>query len=118
MAHPNASRFNWRFENSEEVIEIDPARFTNNGSSSHLQYTPESERDYGTLSCWGTNEIGTMAEPCVFQLITAGLPTSVINCDWSNSSAKVDVNCHPGYDGGLRQKFVLEMMSNRNPGFG
>lgn len=115
-AHPNASRFYWRFENSEEVIEIDPTRFSNDGTSSLLEYTPESERDYGTLSCWGTNEIGTMAEPCIFQLITAGLPTSVINCEWSNSSANVNVNCHAGYDGGLRQKFLLEMISSRNPG--
>ncbi|XP_055550385.1 uncharacterized protein LOC129732938 isoform X1 [Wyeomyia smithii] len=118
ITHPPASRFYWRFENSEEVIEIDPARYTNNGTSSHLDYTPSSERDYGTLSCWGTNEIGTMAEPCIYQLITAGLPTSVINCSWKNYSDTIEINCHAGYDGGLRQNFVLEMLSNHNPGFG
>ncbi|XP_055592434.1 nephrin-like [Uranotaenia lowii] len=118
ITHPPASRFYWRFENSEEVIEIDPSRFNNNGTSSLLEYTPSSDRDYGTLSCWGTNEIGTMADPCIYQLITAGLPTSVINCGWSNTSTSVDVNCHAGYDGGLRQQFVLEMLSSGSPGFG
>ncbi|XP_055632981.1 synaptogenesis protein syg-2-like [Toxorhynchites rutilus septentrionalis] len=118
VTHPPASRFTWRFENSEEVIEIDPTQYSNNGTSSLLNYTPSSDRDYGTLSCWGTNEVGTMAEPCIYQLITAGLPTPVINCGWTNTSNAVEVGCHAGYDGGLRQMFVLEMLSSRSPGFG
>lgn len=68
----SCSKFYWRFENSEEVLEIEQHRFSSNGSSSQLHYTPASEQDYGTLSCWGTNEIGTMAEPCIFHLIAAG----------------------------------------------
>uniref|UniRef100_A0A8D8DQZ3 Protein turtle n=1 Tax=Culex pipiens TaxID=7175 RepID=A0A8D8DQZ3_CULPI len=118
IAHPNANRFYWRFENSEEVIEIDPTRYSNDGNASLLEYTPSSDRDYGTLSCWGTNEIGTMAEPCIFQLITAGLPAPVINCGWRNTSEALEVTCHSGYDGGLRQKFVLEMLSQQNTGVG
>ncbi|XP_058059967.1 nephrin-like [Anopheles bellator] len=116
ITHPLASKFYWRFENSEEVLEIEPHRYSNNGSSSQLQYTPASEQDYGTLSCWGTNEIGTMAEPCIFHLIAAGLPTSVINCSWRNFTNGLDVSCHPGYDGGLKQSFVLEMVSTRHAG--
>ncbi|XP_052864504.1 uncharacterized protein LOC128271108 [Anopheles cruzii] len=116
ITHPLASKFYWRFENSEEVLEIEPHRYSNNGSSSHMQYTPASEQDYGTLSCWGTNEIGTMAEPCIFHLIAAGLPTSVINCSWRNFTNGLEVSCHPGYDGGLKQSFVLEMVSSRHAG--
>uniref|UniRef100_A0A1S4GYP1 Ig-like domain-containing protein n=1 Tax=Anopheles gambiae TaxID=7165 RepID=A0A1S4GYP1_ANOGA len=116
ITHPLASKFYWRFENSEEVLEIEQHRFSSNGSSSQLHYTPASEQDYGTLSCWGTNEIGTMAEPCIFHLIAAGLPTSVINCSWRNFTNSFEVNCHQGYDGGLKQSFVLEMLSSRYPG--
>ncbi|XP_040167600.1 uncharacterized protein LOC120902697 [Anopheles arabiensis] len=116
ITHPLASKFYWRFENSEEVLEIEQHRFSSNGSSSQLHYTPASEQDYGTLSCWGTNEIGTMAEPCIFHLIAAGLPTSVINCAWRNFTNSFEVNCHQGYDGGLKQSFVLEMLSSRYPG--
>ncbi|KFB36840.1 AGAP008320-PA-like protein [Anopheles sinensis] len=111
-----SGKFYWRFENSEEVLEIEQQRFSNNGTSSQLHYTPTSEQDYGTLSCWGTNEIGTMAEPCIFHLIAAGLPTSVINCSWRNSTNSFEVTCHQGYDGGLKQSFVLEMISSRFPG--
>uniref|UniRef100_A0A182Q0R6 Ig-like domain-containing protein n=1 Tax=Anopheles farauti TaxID=69004 RepID=A0A182Q0R6_9DIPT len=117
ITHPLASKFYWRFENSEEVLEIDSGRFSSNGSTSQLHYTPTSEQDYGTLSCWGTNAIGTMAEPCIFHLIAAGLPTSVINCSWRNFTNAFEVNCHPGYDGGLKQSFVLEMLSSRHPGY-
>ncbi|XP_050076915.1 uncharacterized protein LOC126564050 [Anopheles maculipalpis] len=116
ITHPLASKFYWRFENSEEVLEIEQHRFSSNGSTSQLHYTPASEQDYGTLSCWGTNEIGTMAEPCIFHLIAAGLPTSVINCSWRNFTNSFEVNCHQGYDGGLKQSFVLEMLSSRYPG--
>uniref|UniRef100_A0A182MDP6 Uncharacterized protein n=1 Tax=Anopheles culicifacies TaxID=139723 RepID=A0A182MDP6_9DIPT len=97
-------------------MEIEQHRFSSNGTSSELHYTPASEQDYGTLSCWGTNEIGTMAEPCIFHLIAAGLPTSVINCSWRNFTNAFEVNCHQGYDGGLKQSFVLEMLSSRYPG--
>ncbi|XP_050101406.1 uncharacterized protein LOC126581643 [Anopheles aquasalis] len=116
ITHPLASKFYWRFENSEEVLEIEQQRFTNNGTSSQMHYTPTTEQDYGTLSCWGTNEIGTMAEPCMFHLIAAGLPTSVINCSWKNFTNGLEVLCHPGYDGGLKQSFVLEMASTHHPG--
>lgn len=40
--------------------------------TSELRYTPASARDYGTLSCRGSNSIGRQLEPCLFQLIPAG----------------------------------------------
>lgn len=39
---------------------------------SELVYTPKSERDYGTLACWGKNSIGKQIEPCLFQVVPAG----------------------------------------------
>lgn len=38
-----------------------------------LIYTPKGERDYGTLACKGTNSIGKQMEPCLFQVVPAGL---------------------------------------------
>lgn len=40
---------------------------------SELIYTPKSERDYGTLSCWGKNSIGKQLEACLFQIVPAGI---------------------------------------------
>jgi len=42
-----------------------------------LIYTPKGERDYGTLACWGTNIIGKQVDPCLFQIVPAGMLTFV-----------------------------------------
>ncbi|CAH2257059.1 jg11930 [Pararge aegeria aegeria] len=49
---------------------------TANGSTSELSYKPQSDRDYGALSCRGTNPVGRQVEPCVFQIVPA-------LCEWS-----------------------------------
>ncbi|VVC96424.1 unnamed protein product [Leptidea sinapis] len=36
--------------------------------TSELRYTPASERDYGALTCRGTNTVGRQEQPCVFQI--------------------------------------------------
>lgn len=54
-----------------------------------LIYTPKGERDYGTLACWGTNSIGKQMEPCLFQVVPAGMYSSSIRllssfeCAWA-----------------------------------
>ncbi|XP_055585006.1 uncharacterized protein LOC129737868 [Uranotaenia lowii] len=45
-----------------------------------LLYTPKSERDYGTLACWGKNSIGKQLEPCLFQVVPAAKPAPLRNC--------------------------------------
>ena len=64
--------FKWRFNNSGEVLELSKERYYKNGSFSILNYTPVSDQDYGTLMCWGENEVGAQSEPCMFQIILAG----------------------------------------------
>jgi hypothetical protein len=71
---PPARSFKWKFNNSGETLEVSPERFTatTNGTTSILRYTPVSELDYGTLSCWAQNAIGSQTSPCVFQVVAAG----------------------------------------------
>lgn len=72
-ADPNEVDFVWEFNNSGENFEVAPAKFDgNNGTMSELVYTPESERDYGALTCWGRNAIGKQEAPCIYQVIPAG----------------------------------------------
>ncbi|XP_050440187.1 kin of IRRE-like protein 3 isoform X2 [Adelges cooleyi] len=111
-ADPPAKGFRWKFNNSGETIEIGPERFIFNGTSSVLRYTPVADLDYGTLSCWAENGVGHQAVPCLFQMVAAGKPQSVHNCTVrNNTEGAVDVQCEPGYDGGLTQSFVLEVYS-------
>ena len=39
---------------------------------SKLTYTPRNDKDYGTLMCSASNEVGTQREPCVYHIILAG----------------------------------------------
>lgn len=40
---------------------------------SRLNYTPTTDLDYGTISCWGRNAIGMQKMPCTFQVVAAGI---------------------------------------------
>ncbi|KAF2902384.1 hypothetical protein ILUMI_03800 [Ignelater luminosus] len=112
-ADPSDVTFVWQFNNSGESFDVSPARFTTtSGNMSELKYTPASQRDYGTLTCWGQNPIGRQSEPCVFQIVPAAKPSPLSNCTLrtatNHSSDALEVECRAGYDGGLPQRFILE----------
>ncbi|XP_047537000.1 synaptogenesis protein syg-2-like [Vanessa atalanta] len=116
-ANPPDVTFFWQFNNSGESLDVSPTKFgTANGSTSELSYKPQSERDYGALSCRGTNSVGRQLEPCVFQIVPASRPAPPRNCSLqagSNNTEGVSwliVRCVSGYDGGLPQTFVLEAL--------
>ena len=72
---------------------------------------PRTEMDYGSLMCWASNSIGRQEEPCVFHLIPAGKPDPVHNCTVRNQTySALFVTCGRGFDGGLPQAFVLEVV--------
>ncbi|KAL4090442.1 hypothetical protein QTP88_025277 [Uroleucon formosanum] len=111
-ADPPAKGFRWKFNNSGETIDIGPERYIFNGTASVLRYTPVADLDYGTLSCWAMNGVGHQSVPCLFQMVAAGKPQSVHNCTVrNNTDGAVNVQCEPGYDGGLQQVFVLEVFA-------
>ncbi|XP_047005128.1 nephrin-like [Schistocerca americana] len=111
-ADPPARAFRWKFNNSGETMEVSPERFSSAGEVSVLRYTVQSDLDYGSLSCWADNEVGTQAAPCVFQVVTAGKPFPARNCSlWNQTSSSVEVVCQPGFDGGLPQHFALVLHS-------
>ncbi|XP_028164652.1 hemicentin-1-like, partial [Ostrinia furnacalis] len=116
-ANPPDVTFFWQFNNSGESLDVSPTKFgTANGSTSELSYKPQSERDYGTLSCRGTNSVGRQLEPCVFQIVPAARPTAPRNCSLQAGNNSIEgagwlrVRCVAGYDGGLPQTFILEAL--------
>ncbi|KAG5885941.1 hypothetical protein JTB14_027750 [Gonioctena quinquepunctata] len=114
---PPAKSYRWKFNNSGETLDVAAERFakTSNGSLSILRYTPVSELDYGSLSCWASNSVGHQIEPCVFQLVAAGKPFPVKNCTLTNqTSSSVEVFCLAGFDGGLPQHFLLELYTSNS----
>lgn len=113
-ADPSQVDFVWEFNNSGENFEVAPyGKYdANNGTASELNYTPVSERDYGALTCWGRNAIGKQETPCMYQIIPATKPSSLSNCTikaaLNQTSEVLEIECVPGYDGGLKQEFRLE----------
>ncbi|XP_037796427.1 opioid-binding protein/cell adhesion molecule-like [Penaeus monodon] len=102
--------FTWYFNNTLDTVEVERHRIEVRPGHSFLDYTPRSSRDYGTLSCWATNEVGTQADPCRFTVVEAGPPERVGNCMLVNLTVStLEVECTPGSDGGLQQKFVARV---------
>ncbi|KAL1373645.1 hypothetical protein pipiens_018544 [Culex pipiens pipiens] len=109
-ADPLDVSFDWNFSNSGERFEVTSGQFNllqdfhssssvasdsglgggmaplydamdeNSETIYELLYTPKSERDYGTLACWGKNSIGKQLEPCLFQVVPAAKPSPLRNC--------------------------------------
>ncbi|ERL85567.1 hypothetical protein D910_02986, partial [Dendroctonus ponderosae] len=71
-ANPPVAAFHWTFNNSGDQTDVSSEKYTNEVTSSRLNYTPNNDLDYGTLLCYGENEIGKQKEPCVFQVVIAG----------------------------------------------
>ncbi|CAG2120141.1 unnamed protein product, partial [Medioppia subpectinata] len=104
-ARPQQIFFQWSFNDT-----VNPdLKYLSEGLRSSLSYTPKTRDDFGFVSCRGRNVVGTQQTPCVYTIIPAGKPETVVKCDSSNIGfTSFTVNCLPGYDGGLRQTFGLE----------
>lgn len=98
----------------QQLVYLDSSLVANSDGDSNLvsvaTYTPRSELDYGTLLCWGKNNLGLQSEPCVYQIVPAERPDPVRNCRLLNASdTQLTVACEPGYDGGIDQSFQMEV---------
>ena len=63
-------RLNWW--SLQEFIDLPPSQFSVSHTTSILQFSLHSERDYGTIQCQAINEIGHQLEPCVVKLLPKG----------------------------------------------
>ncbi|XP_073848797.1 sidestep VII transmembrane protein isoform X3 [Musca autumnalis] len=110
-ANPQEVEFTWTFNNSAESVDVATDHISQIGTTSILTYTPITELDYGTVLCSATNKIGKQRIPCVFHVIAAGRPDHVHNCTLTNvSMTSLTVTCSEGFDGGLSQLFVMELV--------
>ncbi|XP_012345522.1 hemicentin-1-like [Apis florea] len=119
-ANPTTVTFHWTFNSSGDLADIPSAKYTNEGTSSKLNYTPSSDMDYGTLGCWASNAVGPSKQPCLYQVIAAGRPYPLQNCTAYNQTGSwIRISCVEGYDGGLPQKFVAivdkQRLESSNP---
>ena len=45
----------------------------------------------------------------MFAIISAGRPYPPQDCGYTNKTSFIQINCKPGFDGGIRQSFVLQV---------
>lgn len=57
----------------------------------HLNYTPSSDVDYGTVSCWARNAVNVQLNPCVFQVVAAGTSVLEITTDYNSLTSSFAV---------------------------
>ncbi|KAH8404312.1 hypothetical protein KR215_008553, partial [Drosophila sulfurigaster] len=110
-AFPPPENFKWSFNNTAETFDMPQSGFRpHSAQGSTLTYTPVKEMDFGTIMCWADNNVGQQKEPCVFHLIAAGKPEAPTNCTVVNqTSDSLEVYCLEGFDGGMRQWFLMEI---------
>ena len=88
-ALPAATLFRWTFNNSVQSNQIVTNQPENNLQTkkknekypyyhSTLKYQAKTEKDFGEVRCFASNELGESDSPCIFTLIPAGklLPSS------------------------------------------
>ncbi|XP_045478021.1 uncharacterized protein LOC123683162 isoform X1 [Harmonia axyridis] len=109
-ANPPEVQFVWKFNNSAGTVDIPQNQVHTEKTRSTAAYKPVTTLDYGTLLCWGKNEIGVQTEPCVYYINPAGKPDPLSNCTIMNQTAdSLYVECIAGFDGGLHQEFIMEV---------
>lgn len=112
-ADPIKVSFYWSFNqssfNPSSSNFISPNNYYTEGMLSILKYTPKGLLDYGIIYCWAVNSAG-IGEPCKYTITLAGPPESPNNCTIANVTMdSLMVSCTPGYDGGIRATYFLEV---------
>ncbi|KAK9886628.1 hypothetical protein WA026_017551 [Henosepilachna vigintioctopunctata] len=111
-AEPTAKLFRWSF-NSTPGISRELTEFSSDEGGSVLTYVPKIAADYGTLQCWGQNDIGAQQQPCTYHIVPAGKPDPPHTCQLTNvTHHSVVLSCKKGFDGGLKQRFIMVLTSS------
>ncbi|EFX71288.1 hypothetical protein DAPPUDRAFT_60346 [Daphnia pulex] len=106
-AHSHRWAFNTSLSDVEGAAEAD--------GTSVISFSPQSDRDYGSLICWARNVIGEQREPCVYRIFLGVRPDPPSNCSVLNQTAEaVEVWCRPGFDGGHPQLFQFEIFDTQS----
>ncbi|EFX71285.1 hypothetical protein DAPPUDRAFT_60359 [Daphnia pulex] len=121
-AIPPAHSHRWAFNTSlSDVVELQDNQMfqttspTEADGTSVISFSPQSDRDYGSVICWARNVIGEQREPCVYRIFLGVRPDPPSNCSVLNQTAEaVEVWCRPGFDGGHPQLFQFEIFDTQS----
>eukprot|EP00090_Calanus_glacialis_P003293 TRINITY_DN12433_c0_g1_i2.p1 TRINITY_DN12433_c0_g1~~TRINITY_DN12433_c0_g1_i2.p1 ORF type:complete len:894 (-),score=128.32 TRINITY_DN12433_c0_g1_i2:185-2866(-) len=109
-ANPPEVEFHWYFNSSDnkEYIDLPISQYSTTKTTSILQFSLHSERDYGIVQCLARNEIGQQSEPCYVHLVPKDTPDTPEHCSVTDSTTtSVTLICtHSNLNGDI---FTLEL---------
>ena len=107
--------FRKRVDGSEDEISEENVK-SDGGLSSSVLVTPRTPEDYGRFLCLATNDVGSQETACVVTLVPAGPPDTPTNCSVNPvkhaalpETTTLAISCLEGFDGGLPQRFLIEV---------
>ena len=107
---PDQVDYTWERIGSFSMMNIPEQQIKVDGRMSILEYTPQTETDYGVFYCWGENSIGRQEVPCKFELVSAVLPTQLTNCSASkNHTNTIYISCISDAENSLPLTYVAEI---------
>ncbi|XP_023339206.1 uncharacterized protein LOC111709655 [Eurytemora carolleeae] len=111
LSNPQNLTFHWFFNSTPDFKEY--LNLPATGVPGYqVQYLVRNSGDYGSLLCYGENSVGYQESPCIFHIIPSGPPAQPINCSVLDPDPRqINIACTPGYDGGIKQKYVCELYS-------
>ncbi|XP_054707579.1 contactin-5-like [Uloborus diversus] len=113
-ADPKAVTFSWMLNNSVAISLRNAVLLeTDSGSTSVIEYHPVTKLDYGALHCHAKNSIGTMKEPCVFNIVPIEIPQSLLNCTVFNQTKHTLIVSCDFVDTSKQQTFHLEVYDTK-----
>ncbi|KAL5283451.1 hypothetical protein ACFFRR_005995 [Megaselia abdita] len=113
---PESVKFSWTYNNTRNVSPVLNSRVQNHGLVSTMEYLPQSDTELVTLACWASNSVGRQQTPCLVHILPANPPESPRGCELRNDTV-LEVVCVAGSDGGLSQRFLLEVISTNSLNF-
>ncbi|XP_050733958.1 nephrin-like isoform X2 [Eriocheir sinensis] len=110
---PGNITFSWFYRTANGSMRIPEEEYHTQDLTSVLTYRVLNDSYYRDVLCYGENAVGRMREPCHFEVIPAGKPDPLDNCTVNNQTTEaLFVSCLPGYDGGLTQRFVVQVFED------
>jgi len=109
-AEPRVKIYRWELNTTAGIMQIGNQRTPRLYLSKDQIRFLETKTELGIIRCWGTNSIGESQSPCIFKLVAAGLPGPPEDCHVTReTNESLTVLCSPGWSGGLKQTFHLEL---------
>ncbi|CAF3767718.1 unnamed protein product [Rotaria sordida] len=106
--NPSKLNFTWHLPNGNIYL-----GYYLNKTSSHITIIPNSNIDFGQITCRAQNELGLFGE-CHFNMVLGGVPDPIESCHYTYINSTLTVNCMAGFHQGDEDFFCYMYKRQQN----